>query len=54
MTSAIEKSGTRSAAVSEKLGGDYIHFGEPDTSEAGRTPTLRAEGYMKLDPIKVS
>ena len=39
--------------LSEKLGGDYIHFGEPDTSEEQvELQTLRAEGYMKLDPIK--
>lgn len=39
--------------LSEKLGGDYIHFGDPDTpEEAVELQTLRAEGYMKLDGIK--
>ncbi len=39
--------------LSEKLGGDYIHFGDPDTpEESAEVQTLRAEGYMKLDPIK--
>jgi len=39
--------------LSEKLGGDYIHFGDPDTpEESAEVQTLRAEGYMKLDPVK--
>jgi len=39
--------------LSEKLGGDYIHFGDPDTpEEAVELQTLRAEGYMKLDPVE--
>ena len=39
--------------LSEKLGGDYIHFGDPDTpEEQAELQTLRAKGYMKLDPIK--
>ncbi|QCO55344.1 hypothetical protein EOK75_05875 [Pseudorhodobacter turbinis] len=39
--------------LSEALGGDYIHFGDPGTpEEQAEVQTLRAKGYMKLDPIK--
>jgi hypothetical protein len=39
--------------LSEKLGGDYIHFGDPDTpEEQAELQTLRENGYMKIDPIK--
>jgi hypothetical protein len=39
--------------LSEKLGGDYIHFGDPETpEESAEVQTLRAKGYMKIDPVK--
>lgn len=40
--------------LSEKLGGDYIHFGAPEVTEEenAELQTLKAKGYMKLDPIK--
>jgi hypothetical protein len=39
--------------LSEKLGGDYIHFGDPKTpEERAELETLRAKGYIKIGPIK--